>query len=69
MDSQFSDVTFLYKFVPGVALESHSRNVAAAAGLPPQFIKRAQQVSKEFEQKCVNAMAQKSVDTNTHLRA
>jgi DNA mismatch repair ATPase MutS len=60
MEPNSSDVTFLYKFVRGVALKSHGGNVAAAAGLPPHIITRAQQMSEEFEQKCVDAMGHKS---------
>jgi len=51
-----SDVTFLYKFIKGVAIKSYGSNVAMAAGLPQSIVRRAEQMSERFEQRCVEAM-------------
>lgn len=56
VNSDDTDVTFLYKFIRGVASKSYGNNVAAAAGLPPALIKRAKEMSEEFERRCMKAM-------------
>ena len=66
MNSDDTDVTFLYKFIPGVASKSYGNNVAAAAGLPPSLISRAKEKSEEFEQRCIQAMGNTS--DSTHAR-
>lgn len=38
-------VTFLYKYAPGSCPKSYGFNAAKLAGMPPQIIKRAYEVS------------------------
>jgi len=45
------EITFDYKFLPGVCNKSFGINVAHMAGLPEMVTARAEQVSKEFETK------------------
>lgn len=56
VNSDESDVTFLYKFIPGVCPKSYGSNVARAAGLSDRVIRRAQEMSEKFEARCVEAM-------------
>ena len=44
------DVTFLYRFSPGVSPESYGMNVARMAMLPESVVSRAQQMSRMFVQ-------------------
>lgn len=50
------DVTFLYRFVPGVSPKSFGNNVARVAGLPESVIQRAKEMSENFEKRCMEAM-------------
>lgn len=47
-----TEMTFLYKFLPGLCPSSHGHHVAKLAGLPAQVLADAQQKSKEFEASC-----------------
>ncbi|RKP18727.1 hypothetical protein ROZALSC1DRAFT_29612 [Rozella allomycis CSF55] len=49
-DELLKQVTFLYKFVPGVCPKSHGMNVAKMAGLPISIIEEAERIAKEFEE-------------------
>lgn len=64
MNDDGNDVTFLYKFIRGVANKSYGNNVAQAAGLPPSIIQRAKIMSEQFEQRCMEAIGKTS--DNTH---
>lgn len=55
------DVTFLYKFVPGVALSSFGMNVARLAGLPLTLITQAAALAHRFEHAMSVAMAAPAV--------
>ena len=44
------DVTFLYKFAPGVAASSFGINVARLAGVPGPVIGRAKALAGRFQQ-------------------
>jgi len=46
-----TDVTFLYKFIPGTCPKSYGMNVANMAGLPESLVKRATEMSQLFEKK------------------
>ncbi len=45
------DITFLYKFIPGICSKSFGMNVATLAGLPRHLVLRAQKMSELFEEK------------------
>merc|ERR1711879_270829 len=49
MDEETQDVTFLYKFTPGVCTNSHGLNCAKMAGLTPAIVERAKMLSQNFE--------------------
>jgi len=44
-----SDITFLYKFVPGVCDQSHGINCARMAGLPTPLLKRAKEKADRLQ--------------------
>jgi len=49
VDSQTHEMTFLYRFLPGLCPASHGHNVARLAGLPEKVLKEAVAKSIEFE--------------------
>ena len=64
------DITFLYRFIPGVSGHSFGGNVALMAGLPLAIIQRAHQKAAEMEQKLADKMkAAKLADTTTTTTA
>lgn len=44
-----NEMTFLYKFLPGLCPASHGHNVAKIAGLPEKVLREARKRSAEFE--------------------
>lgn len=51
VDNATRAVVFLYKLIDGVAAKSYGPHVASMAGLPEAVVKRAMDVSAEFEAK------------------
>merc|ERR1712061_883339 len=54
VDARTNEMTFLYRFLPGLCPASHGHNVARLAGLPDTLL-HAQAKSTEFEQGTVDA--------------
>lgn len=48
------DITFLYRFEPGIASGSFGVNVAHLAAVPPAVLRRAVTVSRIFEEACAD---------------
>lgn len=49
LDEQSQEMTFLYRFLPGLCPASHGHNVAKLAGLPQGVLDEAKAKSAEFE--------------------
>jgi len=49
VDPQTNEMTFLYRFLPGLCPASHGHNVARLAGLPASVLEEAVAKSAEFE--------------------
>eukprot|EP00928_Gymnodinium_smaydae_P054590 TRINITY_DN38335_c0_g1_i1.p1 TRINITY_DN38335_c0_g1~~TRINITY_DN38335_c0_g1_i1.p1 ORF type:complete len:1104 (-),score=166.63 TRINITY_DN38335_c0_g1_i1:293-3604(-) len=49
LDEHTQEMTFLYRFLPGLCPSSHGHNVARLAGLPTEVIEEARSKSAEFE--------------------
>eukprot|EP00927_Polykrikos_kofoidii_P077723 TRINITY_DN74640_c0_g1_i1.p1 TRINITY_DN74640_c0_g1~~TRINITY_DN74640_c0_g1_i1.p1 ORF type:complete len:1129 (-),score=184.22 TRINITY_DN74640_c0_g1_i1:476-3862(-) len=49
LDEQTQEMTFLYRFLPGLCPASHGHNVAKLAGLPQRVLEEAKAKSDEFE--------------------
>ncbi|KAJ1959158.1 Mismatch repair protein msh3 [Dispira parvispora] len=49
-DAEITNITFLYRAIPGVCTQSYGLQVARLAGLPAQVIKRASDKAAEFSQ-------------------
>jgi len=49
VDPTTNEMTFLYKFLPGLCPASHGHNVAKIAGLPEKVLQEALERSAEFE--------------------
>merc|ERR1712183_975604 len=49
IDEKAQDMTFLYRFLPGLCPASHGHNVARLAGLPKSVLDEALAKSAEFE--------------------
>jgi DNA mismatch repair protein MSH6 len=45
-------VDFMYLYRRGISPKSYGMNVALMAGLPPEVVEKAAQISEEFERKC-----------------
>ncbi|KAL0482522.1 DNA mismatch repair protein MSH6 [Acrasis kona] len=64
------DVTFLYKFIPGVSPASYGLSVASKAGIPISIVQRAKQIAHNFEhllridEVCTDPAGSASVLTN-----
>jgi len=50
VDEQTQEMTFLYRFLPGLCPASHGHHVARLAGLPSKVLDEARRRSAEFEQ-------------------
>jgi len=48
-DPKTNEMTFLYRFLPGLCPASHGHNVARLAGLPQSVLEEAMAKSEEFE--------------------
>merc|ERR1719343_775597 len=49
VDDRTNEMTFLYRFLPGLCPASHGHNVARLAGLPDSLLQDARAKSAEFE--------------------
>merc|ERR1712176_964654 len=49
IDEKTQEMTFLYRFLPGLCPASHGHNVARLAGLPKSVLQEAAAKSAEFE--------------------
>lgn len=55
VDEASQNVTFLFKFRPGLCPKSYGMNVARLAGLPEPVIAKAREKSEEFEREATEA--------------
>lgn len=49
VDARTHEMTFLYRFLPGLCPASHGHNVARLAGLPQEVLEEARRRSEDFE--------------------
>jgi len=68
-DGDNVDVTFLYKFVPGVCSKSFGMNVATLAGLPRALVMRAKAMSEMFEERLALAHKVAPADDSDSAKA
>jgi len=62
VDKQTHDMTFLYRFLPGLCPASYGHNVARLAGLPSSVLAEARAKSAEFESSQHTSSAPKEVE-------
>jgi DNA mismatch repair ATPase MutS len=59
-----NDITFLYKYSPGVCPKSYGMHVARMAGIDSKIVDRASQIAETFEQNLENQMKGTSLDSS-----
>eukprot|EP00744_Colponema_vietnamica_P022287 GILI01031999.1.p1 GENE.GILI01031999.1~~GILI01031999.1.p1 ORF type:complete len:855 (+),score=230.63 GILI01031999.1:192-2567(+) len=69
VDEEAQRVTFLYKFKKGSCPKSYGMNVARLAGLPESVVKKASQMSQQFEDRLQNAHGRPGLKNNAEWMA